>query len=85
MACGREPGGSRVDESGPCPAATETRLDGVNGGRNAGRICWVVAGTYCGGMAAGSCTRKYRVCMNCPFFARVEAEEGDAFQLVPDQ
>jgi len=33
--CGREPGGLLSDELGVCPASTETRLDGVHGGKNA--------------------------------------------------
>ena len=40
--CGREPGGSETESLGVCPAAVESRLDGVHGGRNAGRACWIV-------------------------------------------
>ncbi|MDH4164450.1 MAG: hypothetical protein OEW15_17440 [Nitrospirota bacterium] len=32
---------------GLCPAAAEEALDGVHDGTNAGRSCWVVAGTLC--------------------------------------
>jgi hypothetical protein len=32
MKCGREPGGPNASESGVCPAATQTHLDGINGG-----------------------------------------------------
>ena len=47
--CGRQPGGSRVSDLGTCPASTEARIDGSNQGKNAGRACWFVAGTLCGG------------------------------------
>ena len=40
--CGRESGGVNAIEEGVCPAARETRLDGVHGGRNGGRACWAV-------------------------------------------
>lgn len=30
-----------------CPARSETKLDGIHGGKNGGRACWVIAGTKC--------------------------------------
>ncbi len=45
--CGREPGGAHANNLGICSATVETRLDGIHDGRNAGRSCWVVAGTPC--------------------------------------
>ena len=47
--CGRQPGGSKVAELGICPVAVENRTDAVNGGKNAGRACWAVTGSFCGG------------------------------------
>lgn len=41
--CGRESGGAHAYDFGVCPAATEKRLNGTHGGKNAGRACWVVA------------------------------------------
>ena len=73
--CDREPGGDKVEELGICPAATEKRLDGVHGGRNAGRACWVIAGTFCGGEVQGSYANKYPSCMDCDFFKLVIHEE----------
>ena len=49
MNCERQPDGSKVNEFGVYPAAQDTSSDGLNGGKNAGRICWAVAGTFCGG------------------------------------
>lgn len=31
--CGRQPGGVKVASLGVCPAASDTRLDGLNGGQ----------------------------------------------------
>lgn len=74
--CGREPGGAKVDELGICPATTDTSSDGINGGENAGRICWAVVGTFCGGKVQGSFAQKRMSCLNCDLFKLVMEEEG---------
>ena len=74
--CGREQNGSKVDELGVCPSSTEKALDGVHGGNNAGRACWVVAGTLCNGIIQGTFARKYNNCFECNFFKTVKEEEG---------
>ncbi len=76
--CGREPGGVYVYEMGVCPAALEWTLNGAHGGKNAGRACWVIAGTFCGGEAQGPFAHKIDNCKNCGFFNLVNMEEhGD--------
>ncbi len=79
MKCGREPGGIRSEELGICPASTEKRFDGVNGGDASGRFCWAVAGTLCGGEVQGTFARKFKNCSMCPFLLEVINEEGDVF------
>ncbi|MCL5884745.1 MAG: hypothetical protein M1377_05315 [Deltaproteobacteria bacterium] len=79
MGCGREPGGSKVAEKGVCPAAVEIRVDGVNGGKNGGRACWAVSGTFCGAEVQGSYAARMDSCMFCPFYKQVLAEEGEGF------
>ena len=83
MQCGREPGGHRVDELGVCAAATDRRFDGVNGGKNAGRCCWGVAGTLCNGKGDGVFVEKFGNCVKCPFYLDVERHEGRFFELFP--
>jgi hypothetical protein len=73
--CGREPGGASVKEFGVCPASTEKKLDGILGGNNAGRACWVVGGTLCDGKIQGSFSKKYDNCMECDFCRKVKEEE----------
>ena len=73
--CGREPGGSKVAELGVCPAATENKLHNVNNGKNGGRSCWVIAGTFCGGKVQGSFAQKLANCMDCFFYKQVQTEE----------
>ncbi|MBU0673885.1 MAG: hypothetical protein KJ950_04510 [Proteobacteria bacterium] len=78
--CGREPGGLKTAELGICPATTENRLDGVHSGENAGRACWVVAGTYCKGEVQGSFAKKYTNCSQCEFHQLVQQEEVRCFK-----
>ncbi len=66
-----------------CPAATNRRLDGMHGGHNAGRCCWVVAGTYCEGEVQGSFATKYSSCSECDFYALMKEEEASKFNLAP--
>jgi hypothetical protein len=79
--CGREPGGAKVDELGVCPVATEKRLDGTHGGKNAGRVCWVVAGSMCGGKIQGTYAEKYMDCIKCDFYMKVKMEENAKFKM----
>lgn len=81
MKCGREPGGSREDELGICPAVMETRLHGMNRGYNAGRACWVIAGTMCGDRPQGTFARKFGTCAKCDFYRMVHHEEADNFTM----
>ncbi len=77
--CGREPGGVNESELGVCPAASETRWRCTHGGKNAGRCCWMVAGTFCQGTVQGTFAQKYRDCSLCDFYAHVKFEEYPNF------
>jgi hypothetical protein len=81
MQCGRQPGGFRVDDLGLCPAATAVGLHGTHGGKNAGRACWVVAGTLCGGEIQASFAKKFNDCQICEFYQEVKAEESGKFKM----
>jgi hypothetical protein len=84
MRCGREPMGENVEKHGICPAATFDLLNGVHGGKNAGRVCWIIAGTMCGGEIEGSFAKKYKDCRECSFYQQVKKEEGSEFLLTID-
>jgi hypothetical protein len=75
--CGREPGGAKEHELGTCPASYDARYDGIFGGRNGGRSCWLVAGTMCKGVVEGIFAKKYDDCRKCDFFQLVR---NDTFQ-----
>ncbi len=81
MKCGRAPGGIRSEELGVCPASTEKKFDGVNGGDASGRFCWAVAGTLCEGKTQGTFANKFKDCSKCPFLLEVVYEEGDQFVM----
>jgi hypothetical protein len=82
--CGREPGGVNAAERGICPASREATFDGLNFGKNGGRICWAIAGTFCAeGEPVGEFAAQLLSCMDCDFFKKVRAEEGSAnFELL---
>lgn len=73
MSCGRGPANSNGNV---CPAAITITLDGVHDGTNAGRACWVVAGTLCNGEVSGTFAKKMDNCLTCPFYRRVRGEES---------
>jgi len=78
--CGRQPGGHRAQELGVCPAATNQDLHNTHGGQSAGRACWVVAGSLCGGKVQGTYATKLLNCWRCDFMNLVKQEE-DASQI----
>lgn len=79
--CGKGLGQKQSDNCKQCPAAVEQRLDGVHDGTNAGRACWVISGTFCGGKKQGTFAAKQIACKKCHFYQLVEVEEGDDFQM----
>jgi hypothetical protein len=80
MLCGREPGGA-FSAAGVCPAAVSRKFDRIHGGRNAGRVYWVVRGTVCNGKVQDTLAKKYTICGQCDFYTIVKKEEGD--KLMP--
>jgi hypothetical protein len=56
-------------------------LDGAHDGKNGGRVCWVVAGTFCDKPAHGRFADQSTSCRNCPFYLQVRKEERSAFIL----
>ena len=79
--CGRQLGGIHIQDLGRCPATLEERLDGVHDGVNAGRACWVVAGTLCRDEVQGTFAQKFSNCKECDFYAKVRDEEYPNFEL----
>ncbi|MEW6713690.1 MAG: two-CW domain-containing protein [Nitrospirota bacterium] len=80
--CGREINGTHELEFGVCPAHEEKRLHGIHGGTNAGRACWSVAGTMCGGKVQGTYAEKEKNCMICDFYKSVQKDEFGSFRMI---
>jgi hypothetical protein len=68
MKCGREPEGEKVAELGICRAAADEFFNGINGGKNGGRICFAVAGTFSNDVVQCSRMEKLASCKDCSFF-----------------
>lgn len=77
MKCGRGPDNKGI-QCQKCPAASTSSLDGMNEGMNAGRSCWLVAGTFCSGKPAGTFAEKLESCKDCSFYKQVHAGEGQS-------
>ena len=73
--CGRESGGSKVHEMGVCPAATLTDANDYCGGKNGGRACAYITGTFCAGKIQGTHQDKEKNCSACDFYRQVKGEE----------
>jgi hypothetical protein len=73
--CGRQPGGPKAADLGVCPVTTYSDLNGAHGGQNAGRSCWVIAGSLCGGKIQGTYAMKLLNCWRCEFMNSVKQEE----------
>jgi len=39
-------GGKNVEEFGVCLTSIHTQFNGINGGKNGGRVCWAIQGLY---------------------------------------
>jgi hypothetical protein len=76
--CGRQPGGAKAQELGICPVTTYRELNGAHGGKNAGRACWTIAGSLCGGKIQGTYAQKLHNCWRCEFMNVVKKEEEPA-------
>lgn len=76
MGCGQEPGGMNAAIDGVCPAASDNSFTGINSGKNAGRFCWAVSGTFCHCELQGHYVNKLEKCKECDFYHMVIAEEG---------
>lgn len=80
--CGREPGGRHAAELGICPAAEHQATNGIHGGKNGGRVCWAISGTFCGGMIKGTFAEDIINCVDCDFFKLVQCEEEELFESI---
>ena len=67
-----------------CPAAKESRVNGVNNGINGGRACWAINETLRSEKAQGAFASKLENCLSCGFYALVQIEEGRDFMPIKE-
>ena len=84
MDCGRYKKGHSAEKLGVCPVCMKDKdSNKINDGKRAGRICWAIAGSMCGGEKVGTFAKDLMNCIDCKFFKQVKEEEGENFKLVP--
>ncbi len=68
---------------GVCPAKLPSEYDGINGGKNGGRFCWAIMGTF--GQGNPRCTYSSKIvdCLSCELYIQVEIEEGSEYVSTP--
>lgn len=80
--CGREPGGAKTHELGICPATTFEKADGFLNGKNAGRACIFVNGTFCQGEIQGAFSEKKISCSTCDFYKMLKKKHGNRMSVL---
>jgi hypothetical protein len=73
--CDKHAAGEQGNHIVVCPVFKETKLNGIHGGENGGRACWIVPGTLCGGRIKRSLIPKFMACNLCDFKKAVLKEE----------
>jgi len=76
MGCGQRSGRKRSQGCTQCPVPEMTNYDGINGGKNGGRICWLITGTLCDEDVQLTFAHKFDTCRKCDFYWTVREEAG---------
>lgn len=76
MKCGKEPVRDNGGKFETCPIASETLANGLNGGVNGGRICWVIAEVCCEHKVDPHNLQWKYSCFSCEFRFKVMTDEG---------
>lgn len=71
MKCGKEK---------TCRAATYKAADGFLGGKNGGRACAYIAGSYCNPVRHGA--PKAEICRSCDFYKFLKEEYGKSMNIL---
>jgi len=74
--CAKEPKGEQAKKSGECLALTYTRANGYLGGKNGGKSCCYITGSFCSGVLKGTSKEKEKQCGTCDFYKKLKKEHG---------
>ena len=64
-----------------CPVHSATLYDGINHGKNGGRLCWFISGTFCGNVVQGTFAKKKLSCATCEVYKSIREEEKAEFLI----
>jgi hypothetical protein len=67
--------GKNEDGSSNCPVPRMSMYEGVNGGKNGGRVCWIIADSACDCDVQSTFHHKLKTCSACDFYKAVKEEE----------
>ncbi|MCI4625801.1 MAG: hypothetical protein L3V56_07545 [Candidatus Magnetoovum sp. WYHC-5] len=74
--CGRQPGGKNATRRGICPASTLQEANGFLGGKNGGRACAFIIGSFCAATIKGTKKDMTKNCLECDFFLLLKGYYG---------
>jgi len=76
MKCGKGPDSAINNGADICPVASAVIADGLNGGENGGRICWIISENYFKNKIQCSENKVSHSCYACEFRYLVTMDEG---------
>jgi hypothetical protein len=79
--CRREKSDGNGKKGRKCLVPDMVMYDGVHGGKNAGRVCWLVPDTSCHGDRQITFSHKLTSCVDCAFYKMVQDEEGSELEM----
>ncbi len=65
-----------------CPAGLFKEADGYLGGKNGGRACVYIAGTFCPETIRGTYKDKKKYCFACDFYKLLKKKYGKEFSVL---
>ncbi|MCI5137283.1 MAG: hypothetical protein D3922_02440 [Candidatus Electrothrix sp. AR1] len=80
--CGREPGGRNVSQYGVCSIPVAIDRDGINGGKNGGRACWMWRELACIKIMQKCSVQEIRECRECDFYLSVKKSRSPHDSLI---
>ena len=80
--CGRQPCGPKIEKLGICPVASFSAADGFGGGKNGGRACVYITGTFCSSTVKGTHKEIEKKCPQCDFYHVLKNELREEMTLM---
>lgn len=72
----------KCGQEGKCPASTFEAADGYLGGKNGGRGCVYITGTFCNKRIQGTYQDKEKNCAECEFYWQLKKAHGAEMSVI---